>query len=204
MSVFCVGMIYIPLCLYLYCLCLLTSSFITHIYIPLCLYLYWRRVTFLRQWWEIYIPLCLYLYLTPRAARELKRVYLHSTMFIFIFFCLESVPDCHCIYIPLCLYLYLDRQIRSCIQYNHLHSTMFIFIFTKEFFADQQLLTLHSTMFIFIFYSIVYSSYTSYCFTFHYVYIYIPPDLWFLRYAFRFTFHYVYIYMGSVWITNTQ
>ena len=75
------------------------------IYIPLCFYLYYSvKVPFL---WSgfIYIPLCFYLYGKIDIAFENIK-HLHSTMFLLILFTTLSQTCLHIIYIPLCFYLY--------------------------------------------------------------------------------------------------
>ena len=79
---------------------------------------------------------------------------LHSTMFIFI-----SVLQ--------------DVIKRDCL---HLHSTMFIFIFALALERFTEGSYLHSTMFIFISDQLNYLI-PSDVFTFHYVYIYITPQV---------------------------
>ena len=119
------------------------------IYIPLCLYLYPLRRYFIHTPELIYIPLCLYLYFLLLPVHCFLLQYLHSTMFIFIFFqqypvhtafpftfhyvyiyieLIVSDNETIDIYIPLCLYLY-THELWGSAFFVYLHSTMFIFIF---------------------------------------------------------------------------
>ena len=69
-----------------------------------------------------------YIYITLQFLRCQGEIHLHSTMFIFILFALNSAINSGMIYIPLCLYLYGVPGNRCVCKILDLHSTMFIFI----------------------------------------------------------------------------
>ena len=54
--------LYIPLCFYLYIVCIILHLLLVFLYIPLCFYLYYvgDRTAPVKYW--LYIPLCFYLY----------------------------------------------------------------------------------------------------------------------------------------------
>ena len=129
MSVFCVGMIYIPLCLYLYRKRFKIFTRRSWIYIPLCLYLYQANDTIIAElikftFHYVYIYMMTVIFFLPWL------IYLHSTMFIFICKTIQIFPCRSIIYIPLCLYLYYKQRYRKQ-MHTYLHSTMFIFIFLR-------------------------------------------------------------------------
>ena len=150
MSVFCVGMIYIPLCLYLYYAAVREPDSYGPIYIPLCLYLYNKVRNLLTHakrnlhstmfifiwvmqngWWQefqLYIPLCLYLYFMQNLSKPFAN-YLYIPLCLYLY---SGHDDWQCdgfyLYIPLCLYLYPGTK-PVVFPVTVLHSTMFIFIY---------------------------------------------------------------------------
>ena len=102
--------IYIPLCFYLYYVCILIYAFRICIYIPLCFYLYGILLWIWLQRDHIYIPLCFYLY-RESAPCCVAASHLHSTMLLLIHALPIRPARSIRIYIPLCFYLYCTVSI---------------------------------------------------------------------------------------------
>ena len=102
-----------------------------NIYIPLCLYLYGfvnflevfkKEFTFHYVYIYMFSSLAnitqgtiftfhyVYIYITLQFLRCQGEIHLHSTMFIFLLFALNSAINSGMIYIPLCLYLYSSTK----------------------------------------------------------------------------------------------
>ena len=120
------------------------------IYIPLCLYLYLRcecRDGVFCKFTFHYV----YIYIGTGKSYVANQIYLHSTMFIFIYshkpyckylqkiyipLCLYlyknlmlDLPALSVIYIPLCLYLYMKRI--SCVMWLSLFTFHYVYIYIR-------------------------------------------------------------------------
>ena len=166
-----IGIIYIPLCLYLYvtnfCIVLIDEEFTFHY-----VYIYILSVPMWSRYFFIYIPLCLYLYCYLLLYCNNIFYYLHSTMFIFIWE-LKEITDSF---------------------YRDLHSTMFIFISKGNRFRCVKITFTFHYVYIYISeffsnYILRFNIYIPLC-----LYLYLARRHYCLL-CYKFTFHYVYIYM---------